>query len=483
MRAITFPKTSEGVWTNRETGVKIERRNPVGASGAYRAYRPADVSTGYIGICSTVGTLAEARYHAARYVRDSFRHTIAEAYIEAVAEDRLRVVDAAADASMAVVRENDHAEALEIEASRHAHLYGPAERVAGCTRAYNWLGEHVFEDDEIEYDSDGYDGFERCEKPADHPLHVEGAHAAAIREDQMRLKMAQGGPFYARVRLYRATHHVGIREGIQAVRDEDRAEALAIDRGYPSGQSRNWREQVYRRAVEMNAAAPDMGHAADALIDEAHEGAIDEDIDRWLAGGPECSKVCAEPRPLEDRRGHHTDCRRRAYMVAGPSGRDQLDGIYGARWPEDEGREPYVSEAWEMAHAEQAERDATQVLVTAEIAPEVPADLDDDAAWTAYCAALPEPTDQQIADVLAEYGDPYAAPRADAVEGFKNTARVLWKLRADAGHTALHVDVERNLRSAMRTFRGVIETYDMLTESWRLSNRTDAGRDSAIQTF
>jgi len=48
-------------------------------------------------------------------------------------------------------------------------------------------------------------------------------------------------------------------------------EALQIDRGYPSGQSRTWREACYRKgAVEIDAAAPNMSVAAESLIVEAH---------------------------------------------------------------------------------------------------------------------------------------------------------------------------------------------------------------------
>lgn len=133
----------------------------------------------------------------------------------------------------------------------------------------------------------------------------------------------------------------------------------------------------------------------------------------------------------------------------------------------------------------QAKRDAAQVIAASRETDadrrarwgEVPADLDDDEAWAAYCAALPEPTDQQIADVLAEYGDPYAAARADAVEGFKRAARLYWQMRRT--HAAkLDSEIRANLRQQMRTFRGLVEVFDQLTESWRVSTRTDASRDS-----
>lgn len=115
--------------------------------------------------------------------------------------------------------------------------------------------------------------------------------------------------------------------------------------------------------------------------------------------------------------------------------------------------------------------------------PEVPAELDDDAAWAAYCAALPQPTDKQIADVLAEYGDPYAALRAEVVGHYKDTARMAWAIRTREYDDTLKQDLLSQLRATMRTLRGVVETYDMLTESWRLSVRAGTERDAATQTF
>lgn len=88
-RPITFPKNADGEWVNSETGVKVVRHGK-----GYRAFRPADTSTGYIGVCAEVPTLARARAEATFYVRNSARPAIAAAYAaavaEAVAEDRVR---------------------------------------------------------------------------------------------------------------------------------------------------------------------------------------------------------------------------------------------------------------------------------------------------------------------------------------------------------------------------------------------------------
>lgn len=60
-------------------------------------------------------------------------------------------------------------------------------------------------------------------------------------------------------------------------READHAEALQIDKGYLPGHLSRWYDKVHRRAVEMNPAAPHMGHAYDSLIDEAHAEALQDD--------------------------------------------------------------------------------------------------------------------------------------------------------------------------------------------------------------
>jgi hypothetical protein len=248
---------------------------------------------------------------------------------------------------------------------------------------------------------------------------VERDHALALTWNDLRDAQGQAWStgFINAIKTYRQANSVGLVEARRGAIDMAHGEALEM--------ARDWRERVYRRAVKMNAAAPHMGHAEDAMLDELHAEALREDGERYAAG-----------------------------CIAGQVKADATQIIAASRAPED---------------------------ATGTGLPEVPADLDDDAAWAVYCAAMPDPTDQQIADVLAEYGDPYAAPRADAVDGFKNVARTLWRLRADIGRSNLHEDIERNLRASMRTFRGVIEVYDQLTESWALATRTE--RDAYSQTF
>ena len=47
-------------------------------------------------------------------------------------------------------------------------------------------------------------------------------------------------------------------------------------------QGAEWREACYRKAVEIDAATPHMGHAADQLIGEAHAEALQLDLARDL---------------------------------------------------------------------------------------------------------------------------------------------------------------------------------------------------------
>jgi hypothetical protein len=485
MRAITFPKTSAGVWTNRETGVIV--RLELDGSG-YRAFRPADVTTGYIGICQTVRTLAEARYHAARYVRDSFRHTIAVAFDEAWAMwDR-----------------------IELHGACVAHDAIRCEWCAPMTGAET-----------------------ACEE----------AHVEALAEDKARAWAAREEQFYA----WELAHSFMLYDDAITA---DHAEALAMDRGYPSGQSRNWHEQTYRRAVEMDAAAPHMGHAADALIDEAHAEALEYDaaLNEPRCGEPDCGEVLrdiasgyvghcgircgtgctaahswTEPHLFEDdeielnREGYDE------YERCGKPADDPLhiEGAHAAALRSNDqhdylaqseklGRARRVREIRENArragqrmglrealqavkdedHAEAITMDAARIIEAARAPqnaigaslPPAPEDVSDDEAWAAYCAAMPAPSDDEITAVLAEYGNPYAGARAQAVDAFKGAARTLWRMRAEGGGR-LHRDVERSIRRSMKLARDVIGVYDALTEQWRADLLATAKRDEFSTRF
>jgi hypothetical protein len=99
-----------------------------------------------------------------------------------------------------------------------------------------------------------------------------------------------------------------------------------------------------------------------------------------------------------------------------------------------------------------------------------PDDVTDDAAWHAYCAELPDPTDAELAAVLADYHDPYADQRAHAAAGFRTSARMIWRARREGRHDALAYNY---LRNAMRTYAATHRVYRMLTEVAALGLLTD----------
>jgi hypothetical protein len=408
MRVITFPKTAEGVWTNSETGVDI-----VIYGNNYRAFRPADTSTGSIALCREVRTLAEARYHATRYVADVARPAIALAYDEAVAEDTARTEMRTAD---------------ELETAA----------LVGEERQFNdWYARRG-----------GY-----------RTGMIELDHTEALADDAAYRQNAE----YLR----------SIRPDVLA----DHAEALVIDRGYPSGQSRNWRARVYQRAVEMDASTPHMGHAHDSLLDEAHAEAVAEQIGRFL----DCTAAHSwtEPHLFEDdeielnREGYDE------YERCGKPADDPLhiEGAHAVALTSNLLRDHLArSESFGFIRRIRELRELTGCGLREGRQGVIDADH-------AEALRMDGTTDIQIADVLAEHGDPYAAARAEAVETYKSLARSIWKIRAAGNPDNLSRDLLHNLRSGMRTLRGVIELYDSLAESWRMEIRAGSARDSFSRKF
>jgi hypothetical protein len=96
------------------------------------------------------------------------------------------------------------------------------------------------------------------------------------------------------------------------------------------------------------------------------------------------------------------------------------------------------------------------------IAVTAPADVDDDAAWAEYCAALPDPTDAELAAVLADHHNPYAEQIADCDEGFRTSARMIWKSRAAGQFGPLSYSY---LRTAMNTYAATKRIYQTLGEA------------------
>jgi hypothetical protein len=95
---------------------------------------------------------------------------------------------------------------------------------------------------------------------------------------------------------------------------------------------------------------PDCRRAVEDAWDEARS----ENIKRWTFGGPACSSECLK---AADDDGHLYSCQRKAYICAGATSEFLLPGVMAARWPYDAGRILVVEDAWDQAHAEQADRD------------------------------------------------------------------------------------------------------------------------------
>lgn len=78
--SITFPKTSGGTWTNRETSMEIHLDN-----GVYTVHVPLQTGGGFL-VSGDLRTLNEARDFAKTYVAETVRPLIAKAYDEALGE-------------------------------------------------------------------------------------------------------------------------------------------------------------------------------------------------------------------------------------------------------------------------------------------------------------------------------------------------------------------------------------------------------------
>jgi hypothetical protein len=101
---------------------------------------------------------------------------------------------------------------------------------------------------------------------------------------------------------------------------------------------------------------------------------------------------------------------------------------------------------------------------TTVIEPKAPADLSNE-AWAEYVAALPPASPEAVADVAVEYSA-WTSHRANAVEGFRSAARMLWSLRAE-GLALPGSDDYRLMRDSMRHFRELIQLCDRQNDALR----------------
>jgi hypothetical protein len=124
--------------------------------------------------------------------------------------------------------------------------------------------------------------------------------------------------------------------------------AGSLTKGVACGEVR-WRAQI-SEPLSPAVDCPDCRRAVEDAWDEARS----ENIKRWTFGGPACSSECLK---AADDDGHLYSCQRKAYICAGATSEFLLPGVMAARWPYDAGRILVVEDAWDQAHAEQADRD------------------------------------------------------------------------------------------------------------------------------
>jgi hypothetical protein len=93
-----------------------------------------------------------------------------------------------------------------------------------------------------------------------------------------------------------------------------------------------------------------------------------------------------------------------------------------------------------------------------------PDSIHDHDAWAAYLAeTTAEPTDEERIATLLAVTHPHAEARARAVEGFKHTARMLWRHRRAEGHNPRS---ESYTRATMRAYAWTVRVYDRLAQTW-----------------
>lgn len=95
-----------------------------------------------------------------------------------------------------------------------------------------------------------------------------------------------------------------------------------------------------------------------------------------------------------------------------------------------------------------------------------PTDIHDDAAWTAYLAeTTDEPTDAERIETLIAVANPYAEARARSVDGFKRTARMLWRHRRQDELAGWHHDPSVS-RKTLNIYASTVRRWDRLAREW-----------------
>lgn len=465
MRAITFPKTSDGVWTNRETGIIV--RLELDGSG-YRPMRPTPHGT-WIGISLATRTLSEAKARAAVYVRDSFRRTITDAHDEAIAEhidyaDRVGLTATEREQAQARIclrvdgLHVGHMSAVGTECREEQHAVIDSDVEGTCTKAYDWTTPHPFECDQasvkqaIAADTDGDDEYERCGAYANDPVHNSISPSVA-HQDRAGMSGSPVREFNGEQLLacpkHPDTSAVDCTECVP-VDHEDEAEA---DR--PTHFGSDYLLPVCEVANEEPTTVAFVPADVTCPVCLA-----------WIARHPdEVQRFATAPSPFNDDRGDRpigfveqggvvTEFKTTAHLTDDVVAR-QL-AVYA-----------HVMPTWGPTFDESGSVGGTTGSGKNPALPPAPADLNDDPAWQAYIAALPVPPTEQYAAVLAEFGDPYAEQVADCRAAFRTAARTIWRGRAQG--TLTDESYRRN-REAMRVARECLTVYRNLTAAWARRN-------------
>jgi hypothetical protein len=498
MRAITFPKTSDGQWVNRETDVRITRR----IDGGYQVFTPdRAAATGHAEVVRYASSLAAARTEAARAVV-VVRRAIATAYDAAIAEHVIRAEQRATRAG--IPGPDRMAPRMMLAASP---FYGPIiDSVGNLDKLADEALNRAAAPEVVHFDPSfgepiacGITGPVRvtstlrdvtCDdcNSALHARHFDRTLHSMIENYGEAIEN------WSDVR--RARRLRGTREAITALHDIDAeleiagrgcTKAHGWDQSHPfeyhpqgiPGQAGNDGYDEYERCGKRRddpihqmpatdtAAEPDPqveqdpAEARYALTAEGY-AAVGQptftcDPGLHTPNGHMCPaefhytaefKTTAHlPRDLATRQAA-------AYVHASEVIADaRIGGATG------DGKSDKTDE-WRWVHTPDG---GCYSGPTRPGLPPVPADVDDDAAWSAYCAALPEPSTDERAEVMVEYGNPYAENIEQCRELFRDACRIIWQDRRSDRPSA---DVQRRMRVVMTTSRKCIETYRALARSW-----------------
>lgn len=417
-RPITFPKTSDGVWTNGETGVIV--RLELDGSG-YRPMRPTQRGS-WIGISVAVRTLAEAKHKAARYIDGSFRHTIGEAYTEALAEHIDRAEAQAAAAGLPTWRADDARRQMTYASAAGAEYWYRATLADIAV-----MGEAVA----------------RSAAETDAAL-IDEAHDKAPAEEHTRAELRASSDYYSReaapLCLRADGRHVAHMRAADAECRDDQDEYVAqVIAG--SGE----RVEIGADGCGCLVTAEITANGADVEGTER----VDHRDNCWNRFSE--GDVIVHKDPMVDTRHWRIDSIRRSTGL--PSEMSVGLSLHPQTTVGETRTSMYLSTIVEYYR------------VVAPPLPPAPADVNDDTAWAAYCAALPTPTTDEAAAVLAEYGDPYADEMAMCRDGFRENVRMLWGMRERG---TLNPTSYKTLRGNMAIYRMCMDTYRGLARSWAM---------------